>query len=253
MRNVCLVSLTLLLPTAALAQQASTSTAPSSASTRGYVAVHVGGQAGSSSSEDSFTFSAYDETATVTTDQEYGGGFLFNIEGGYAFLPRVAAGLAITRASSDADTRLSATIPHPQLFDRPRTATFSTSDATHSEIGYHLFVSYLVPVSERFDVRVFAGPSIFRVSHDLVSAITFTETTPFTSVTITGATVDERTKTVGAFHVGAGGTYRITDRFGVDGFFRFARRTVDLASVTSGTTEVKVGGAQLGVGARIGF
>jgi opacity protein-like surface antigen len=253
MRNVCLVSLILLLPAAAVAQQASTSTAPSSASTRGYVAVHVGGQAGSSSSQDTFTFSAYDETATVMNDQDYGGGFLFNIEGGYAFVPHVAAGLAITRASSDANTRLSATIPHPQLFDRPRTATFDGSDTTHSETGYHFFVSYLIPASERFDVRVFAGPSIFRVSHDLVSAITFTETSPFTSVTITGATVDERTKTVGAFHVGAGGTYRITDRLGVDGFFRFARRTVDLPNVSGGTTELKIGGAQLGVGARIAF
>jgi opacity protein-like surface antigen len=253
MRNVYLASLILLLPAAALAQQPSTSTAPSSTPTRGYVAVHVGGQAGSSSSQDTFTFSAYDETATVTNDQDYGGGFLFNIEGGYAFLPRVAAGLAITRTSDTAETRLSATIPHPQVFDRPRTATFNDSDATHSEVCYHLFVSYLVPVRERVDVRVFAGPSIYRVSHDLVSAITFTESSPFTSVTLTGATLDERTKTVGAFHVGAGGTYRMTDRLGVDGFFRFARRTVDLPNVTGGTTEVKVGGAQLGVGVRIGF
>jgi opacity protein-like surface antigen len=253
MRNVCLVSLILVLPTAAFAQQASTSPTPSNASRGAYVAVHVGGQSGSSSSQGTFTFSAYDETATVTNDQDYGGGFLFNIEGGYAFLPRLAAGLAITRTSGDADTRLSATIPHPQLFDRPRSATFDGSDATHGETGYHLFVSYLVPVSERFDMRVFAGPSIYRVSHDLVSAIAFTETSPFTSVTITSATVDERTKTVGAFHVGAGGTYHVTDRFGVDGFFRFARRTVDLPSVASGTTEVKVGGPQFGVGARIGF
>jgi opacity protein-like surface antigen len=253
MRNVCLVSLTLLLPTAALAQQAARSPSPSKASSGTYVAVHVGGQAGSSSSQDTFTFSAYDETASVTIDQDYGGGFLFNIEGGYAFLPRLAAGLAITRMSGDTDTRLSATIPHPQLFDRPRSAAFDAADATHSEIGYHLFVSYLVPVSERFTMRVFAGPSIYRVSHDLVSAIAFSETSPFTSVTITGATVDERTKTVGAFHVGAGGTYRITDRFGLDGFFRFARRTVDLPNVSGGTTELKIGGAQLGVGARIAF
>lgn len=253
MRNVCLASLILLLPAVAGAQQASTSTPSSGASTKGYVAVHVGGQAGSSSSAGSFTFSAYDETATVTSDQDYGGGFLFNIEGGFAFMPRFAAGLAITRASSDANTRLSASIPHPQIFDSPRTATFDGADATHSETGYHIFVSYLAPVSERVDVRVFAGPSIFRVSHDLVSAIAFTETSPFTSVTITGATLDERTKTVGAFHIGAGGTYRVTERFGIDGFFRFARRTVDVDNVSGGTTELKVGGAQLGAGVRIAF
>lgn len=253
MRNVCLASLILLLPAIAGAQQPSTSTPSSGASSRGYVAVHVGGQAGSSSSAGSFTFSAYDETATVTSDQDYGGGFLFNVEGGFALGARFAAGFAITRATSDANTRLSASIPHPQIFDSPRTATFDAPDASHTETGYHIFVSYLAPVSERFDLRVFAGPSIFSVSHDLVSAIAYSEASPFTSVTITGATLDERSKTVGAFHVGAGGTYRITDRFGIDGFLRFARRTVDVPNVGSGTTELKVGGAQLGVGARIAF
>jgi hypothetical protein len=217
------------------------------------VAVHVGGQPGSSSLQDTFTFSAYDETASVTTDQEYGGSFLFNVEASYAFLPRLAAGLAITRSSGDADASVSASIPNPQVFDRPRSATFTGADATHGETGYHFFVSYLFPASSRLDVRAFAGPSIFRVSHDLVSAVTFTESAPFTSVTITGATVGERTKTVAAFHVGAGVTYRVTDRFGLDGFLRFTRRTVDLPGTGTGTTEVKVGGPQLGVGARIGF
>jgi hypothetical protein len=253
LRNVSVVTLALCLPAAALAQPSAAITSSSSRTTKGFAAVHVSGQAASASLSDTFTFRIYDEAASVTNDQDYGAGFLFNIEGGYRVLPRLTAGLAITHASGDAETRLSASIPHPQVFDAPRSATFDVSDANHRETGYHIFVSYLFPVTTSLDLRVFAGPSIYQVSHDLVSGVAFTDTAPFTSVTITDATRDERSETVGAFHVGAGATYQVTDRFGVDGFFRFARRTVDLPGVTASTTELEVGGAQVGLGIRVAF
>jgi opacity protein-like surface antigen len=267
MRNASLVALALTLsaiaphqlyaqdPAAPAAQPAPASTPSSSPSTgtKAFVAVHFGGQAGSSSLRDVFTFTQYDETATVTTDQDYGGGVLFNIEGGYKFGARWAAGVAFSRTGGNADSRVTASIPHPQIFDAPRSATFDTADTNHSERAAHFFVAYLFPVNESFEMRVFAGPSVINVHHDLVAAVNFTETAPFTSVTITGTTNDEASKTVGAFHVGVGGTYTLTDRFGVDGFFRFARRTVDLPGVASGSTEIKAGGAQFGVGLRVGF
>jgi opacity protein-like surface antigen len=268
MRNASLVALALTLSavaphqvfaqdpaaTAPAAQPAPAASTPSSSSgSKAFIAVHFGGQAGSSSLRDVFTFTQYDETATVTTDQDYGGGVLFNIEGGYKFGARWAAGVAFSRTGGNADSRVTAVIPHPQIFDAPRTATFDTADTNHSERAAHFFLAYLFPVNDAFEMRVFAGPSVINVHHDLVSAVTFTETAPFTTVTITGTTNQEASKTVGAFHVGLGGTYAVTDRVGVDGFFRFARRTVDLPGVGSGTAEIKAGGAQFGVGLRVGF
>ena len=267
MRNASLVALALTLsaiaphqlyaqdPAAPAAQPAPASTpSPSpSTGTKAFVAVHFGGQAGSSSVRDVFTFPQYDETATVTTDQDYGGGVLFNIEGGYKFGARWAAGVAFTRMGGNADSNVTAVIPHVQVFDSPRTATFDTADTNHSERAAHFFIAYLFPVSDSVEMRVFAGPSVINVHHDLVSAVNFTEAAPFTTVTITGTTNAEASKTVGAFHIGLGGTYTLTDRFGVDGFFRFARRTVDLPGVGSGTAEIKAGGAQFGVGLRVGF
>jgi opacity protein-like surface antigen len=237
------------------AQPAPSASTPSSSSSgsKAFIAVHFGGQAGSSSLRDVFTFTQYDETATVTTDQDYGGGVLFNIEGGYKFGARWAAGVAFTRTGGNADSNVTAVIPHPQIFDAPRTATFDTADTNHSERAAHFFLAYLFPVSDAFEMRVFAGPSVINVHHDLVAAVNFTETAPFTTVTINGTTNQESSKTVGAFHVGLGGTYAVTDRVGVDGFFRFARRTVDLPGVGSGTAEIKAGGAQFGVGLRVGF
>jgi opacity protein-like surface antigen len=267
MRNASLVALALTLsaiaphqvfaqdPAAPAAQPAPASTpSPSSPSgSKAFVAVHFGGQAGSSSLRDVFTFTQYDETATVTTEQDYGGGVLFNLEGGYKFGARLAAGVAFTRTGGNADSNVSASIPHPQVFDAPRTATFDTADTNHSERAAHFFLAYLFPVNDSVEMRVFAGPSVINVHHDLVSAVAFTETAPFTSVSITGTTNTEVSKTVGAFHFGLGGTYAVTDRLGVDGFFRFARRTVDIPGVSSGNVEIKAGGAQFGVGLRVGF
>jgi opacity protein-like surface antigen len=268
MRNASLVALALTLSaitphqvfaqdpaakTAAQPAPAASTPSSSSSESKAFVAVHFGGQAGSSSLRDVFTFTQYDETATVTTDQDYGGGVLFNIEGGYKFGARWAAGVAFTRTGGNADSNITASIPHPQIFDAPRTATFDTADTNHSERAAHFFIAYLFPVNDSFEARVFAGPSVINVHHDLVSAVSFTEAAPFTSVTINGTTNDEASKTVGAFHFGVGGTYAVTDRFGVDGFFRFARRTVDLPGVGSGTAEIKAGGAQFGVGLRVGF
>jgi hypothetical protein len=269
MRNVCLVALAVMLPASVFAQtapasQASTTSqatsqpapapkASTGSQSKGYVAVHVGGQTVSSSLRDVFTFSQYDETATVTNDEDYGGSFLFNVEGAVRMGAHLGFGVALSRAAGDINANVTASIPNPQVFDQPRTASFEPGSMRHSETAVHFFAAYFIPAGDKFDLRIFAGPSIIGVSHDLVSAITFQETAPFTSVALTGATIDERTKTVGAFHVGVGGNYRLTDKFGVDGFLRFARRTVDLPGVSSGTTELKVGGAQLGIGVTYGF
>jgi opacity protein-like surface antigen len=262
MRNACLVALAVMLPAVVSAQQPTPTTPTPAAQTsspapardhKGFVAVHFGGQANSSHLTDTFTFNVYDEVATVSDNQEYGGGVLVNFEGGYAFHPRLAVGLAISHSSGDTDARVDASIPHPQVFDQRRQATFDVPDTNHSEIGYHFFVAYQQPVNDKLGIRVFAGPSILSVKHDLVSAIQFTETAPFTTVTITSATVTELKETAGAFHVGAGATYNVTDMIGVDGFFRFARATVDVSGVSGGNAEVRIGGAQFGIGVRVGF
>lgn len=257
------MALAVMLPAVVSAQQPTTSTTPTPAAQtsspasardhKGFVAVHFGGQSNSSHLTDTFTFNVYDEVATVSDNQEYGGGVLFNFEGGFAFNPRLAAGIAVSHSSGDTDARVDASIPHPVVFDQRRSTTFDVPDTTHSETGIHFFVAYQQAVSDKLGIRVFAGPSVLSVKHDLVSAIQFTETAPFTNVTINSATLTQIKETVGAFHVGAGATYDVTDMIGVDGFFRFARRTVDVSGVAGDNVEVRIGGAQFGVGVRVGF
>jgi len=243
---------TALTPALAHAQAATTS---ASATQQGYVAVHVGGQAGSGDLVTGFTFDQYGENAVVDTTQEYGGGFLFNVEGGYRVRHNIEVGLALSRASSSADTVITARIPHPLVTDRPRTATLTTDDFNHAETGFHFFGRYILPVTDKIDVGVSAGPSFIRVSHEIVGNVTFDDPSPFTAVTLTGAPSIDRSKTVFAFNVGANATYHVTDQVGIDGFFRFARRSTDIEGIGAGSVieDLKVGGAQFGIGVRYAF
>ena len=90
------------------------------------------------------------------------------------------------------------------------------------------------PSATAFEMRVFAGPSVINVHHDLVVGRDLHRNGAVHLGDDHRHDQHEASKTVGAFHVGLGGTYAVTDRLGVDGFFRFARRTVDLPGVGSG-------------------
>jgi hypothetical protein len=238
------------LPAAAAAQ---TAPATAAAPARGFVAVHFGGQSGSYDLADGFTFPQYEETATVVIGQEYGGGGLFNIEGGARVYGQLYAGMAITRASSGIDTTVGASIPNPLVFDQPRNATLNT-ELDHKETGFHLFARYIIPVNDQFEVGISAGPSFINTSHELVTGITFQEgSSPFTTVTLTGTTQREESKTINAFNFGVNATYRITGQFGVDGFFRYAKGSADVPGAGRDEVKIEAGGAQFGVGVRFGF
>jgi len=237
------------LPLHAAAQ----TTAPSIQSERAFVAIHLGGQAGSTDASDQFSFAQYDETATVGVTQAHGGGGLLNVEGGVRVIGPLFAGVAFSRASTAIDTRVEASIPNPLEFDRPRTAQLTPSDLDHSATGVHLFARYTQPLNARVQIGVSAGPTFYNASPAVVSGIAFQEgVAPFSSVTLTSVSVRKESETITTLNVGANVTVGVTSRIGVDGFFRYARGTWDVPG-QGGPVEVKVGGTQVGVGARFGF
>jgi hypothetical protein len=96
-------------------------------------------------------------------------------------------------------------------------------------------------LTDRLDLAIFGGPSIIRVKQDLASA---TETAEAT------ARIEEQSKTtVKAGTVGADLTYRVTDRYGIGGFVRYAGGKVNLDAAPDFT----VGGIQAAGGVRIRF
>jgi hypothetical protein len=100
---------------------------------KGYVSISGGGQAGSHDLGGSLSFQQYEETATITTTQKVKGGGLFDIGGAYRVWGKnLLAGVSFSHIASKSDVTLSATIPDPVVFDKPRTVTSSQTGAKHS-------------------------------------------------------------------------------------------------------------------------
>ena len=165
----------LLLPALASAQ---TTPAPTSATVpaRGFVAIHFGGQTGSSDLDDGFTFPQYDETASVNLAQSHGGGFLFNIEGGARVYGRIYAGLAFTPVSSDIDAIVRRQHSSPaRLRSAAQRRAALQSDWTMAKRASTCSRATSSRSTTNFEIGVSVGPSFISVSHDVVTGITFQE------------------------------------------------------------------------------
>ena len=227
---------------AAGAANASAQTQPPPANL-GFLNVNFGAQPGSHDVGTNQSFPLYGETATFTTVQENGSGALFDITGGYKIRPSFGAAVGFSNFSNTSDAAVATSIPDPLIFDRPRAATATVPDLEHSERGIHLQAVWFVPVTDKIDVALSAGPSFFMVRQDVVSM----SVTPGTQTTNFSTPTEKKTG-IGA-NIGVDGTYLITRNFGAGVFLRFAGAKVDLPSVEG----LGVGGFQAGGGVRVRF
>lgn len=212
----------------------------------GFANVSIGGQAGSHTLATSTTFDLYDEQAKVDTSQKVKGGALFDISAGYKVWRNLAAAIGYSRTSGKADAAVTASIPDPRVFDSPRTLTASAPDLKHTEQAINLMGVWMVPVTDKIDVGLSFGPSIFMVKQDLPATLTVVEPGP----TFSGLNTDSTSKTVAGINLGIDVTYLLTKEWGVGGL---ARYTAGSARLKGATDSVTVGGFQIGVGARYRF
>jgi hypothetical protein len=220
---------------------------------RGYGHLNLGVQATSHDLQQDTAFVIYDEPGRIQANGSGGGGVLFDIGGGWRVWQRLYAGLSFTSGSNTEDAALSASVPHPSIFDEFRTVTGTTPGLKHSEQAVHLHAMWRIPVTTKFDVLVGGGPTFFSAKQDLVSGITVTEIgNPTTGVNLTGVTVERASDSTVGYNLGADGTYLLTQRFGVGGFMRFTGGSVSLET-GGNTVDLDVGGFQIGVGGRVRF
>jgi hypothetical protein len=236
--SVFAVAASVLVPTIAAAQMTWTDKA--------YVTITGGGQAGSHSLTVQPAFTLYDEDSTLTSTQKAGGGPFIDIGGGYKVWQNLVLALSYSHVGGDNDAAIAAQVPDPVLFDHPRGVTTSLSGAKHSENAVHISAVWMVPVTDKIDVGVAAGPTIFMIRQDVPSGLTVTEPGP----TVTNVTSAKAKKTTGGFHLGVDVTYLLTKQIGAGLLARYTFGSINLPEATDSLT---VGGFQLGVGLRYRF
>lgn len=214
---------------------------------QGFINANVGVQVGSHDLTTNTSFTIYDETATVNTSQKVKSGVFFDVGAGYkVWGNNVLASVTYIHSSSDSDVAIAASIPDPVFFDRSRHVTATASGAKHSEDALNFDGTYMMPVTDKIDVGISAGPTLFFVSQDMISSLQVTEPGP---VVGTPSFTKVKKTTVGV-NFGVDVNYMITKRYWVGGVARYMWGSANLAGATDSLT---VGGFQIGAGLRVRF
>jgi hypothetical protein len=227
-----------------LLMSASAASAQGTPERRLFVDLGAGGQVSTRTFSESSAFTVFNETALVATNQATGRGFVFDANGGYRFARNLHFGVGFWVARPDGASASAASIPDPLVFNRPTTLTFTATDLSQTNTGVNFQIGWSTTLGNRVDVAIAGGPSIIHVKQEL-SSVAVTPNTQDAAATV----VSESATTAKAGNAGVEVGYRLSDRYGLGVFARYAGGQVDLPSVSNLT----VGGTQIGGRMRFWF
>lgn len=236
---------------------ATTAATPAAAQTlspaRYEVSANVGVQTGAS------TFTAVSsipsngaEKATITTDHGAKSALGFNVGGAARLVPRFWLGVQFATTEMKPGASVTAVVPHPILFNAPRTVEGSTDNLAHKEQNVHFELMYVLPV-QAMDVKVMGGPTFFNLTQDFVSGVTLNETYPFDTATFASATTKHASKGAVGFNAGVDISRWVSPKMGIGALIRYSRADVKFDDPDIGQQKVKAGGFEAGGGVRIRF
>lgn len=222
---------------------------------RGYINFGFGVESGTSSLSESANLTVYEEPASVTSTTNWTSGSLIDAGFGVRVWRNLTIGVGYHQEENDTDSSLTGSVPSPVFFNRPRTFDHPVV-LERKEKAAHLVIGWAIPINEKLDILLSAGPSFFRLEQDVVSSVEFGEQgSPFTTVVV-DADVRTEKKSLTGYNVGADVSYIIWSnddlRIGAGGFVRFTQATGDIQMMTT-TQSTDVGGVQFGFGARLRF
>jgi len=236
---------------------------------RGWVDVNIGAAASGAGASTStlVTPRSQELQTTAATYGKPSTGADFDFGGGYMITPRFGLGVSVSGTAHTGTVNLRATVPSPFLFNDLVTATSTRPDElirTEGAMNIHMVFA---PVnSERSFIRLFAGPTFFRYSADMVKAVRFTGSASnvrgSNRITITGFDPGTGEGSGWGFHAGADASFFFSRIVGVGAFGRYSRGTVGVddplsspltPSIPNQIQDIKVGGLQAGGGLRLRF
>ena len=221
---------------------------------RFFASLDGGFQTGSEDLVDSVTDVLYGEE--YTTDTTYmidRSGGLFRANMGLLLWRNFGFAVGFTRSTSSGTADVTAAVPNPLFFDRPREIATSVSAAGHRENMLHFQGVLALVLSDRVEVTLFGGPSRVSLDQAIVNRAVIdlnAEVSPFSDIEFADVVVTEARETGLAFNVGVDLSYMWTPSFGLGGFVQYTGGSVDMP-LAGGLTPVTVGGLQVGGGFRI--
>jgi hypothetical protein len=205
------------------------------------------------------TTELFDETAAAAAayppfSSTTGGDFA----GGVRFGPGIGFGAHFNRVSYQYQAGVAISIPHPALFNRFAADSDVTDPLKRHDNNLDLLVSYDLPTPDSWRIRLFGGPSYFKVKQQMVEDIDFDQAFSLSGVNIvdiTSSTQREVDASAWGFNVGIDVAYFFTRHIGIGGMVRMNRGTVSIAQepLSGDRAELKAGSTVAGGGVRFRF
>jgi hypothetical protein len=226
---------------------------PSSWSDRGFLSLNGTYQTTSNGFTAAMTFTQNVEAGNLTTTYDLARRPVLDVGGMGRVWRNLAVGAAVTWLSESVDGNVSASIPHPFVFNAPRTVTGTVADVSRQEIALHMDAAWVVPAGQKTQIAIFGGPSVYHVNQGLVTDVTASSVYPYDTATfVSGITVKESKSQLG-FNAGVDITFRPSKHVGVGGIVRYSRASLQFPMASGPEVTVRAGGLQVGGGLRVGF
>ncbi len=151
---------------------------------------------------------------------------------------------------------LTASVPHPLTFNKPRSVTGEVSTVQRREMGYHIDLGWRVTATPNLEFTAFGGPSIFVADQVLVTGLRLglaNEVYPFDTLAFPAVDTESQTQTVIGYNAGVDMTWRFTRTFGLGLLLRYTAGKKDFTPPDGQPIEIEVGGLQAGGGLRVIF
>jgi outer membrane receptor protein involved in Fe transport len=219
---------------------------------RARISFDVGAQVDTNRLAEAITLTKYLEPAPVTAQLPrksvpfFDGGLAVRLVG------NLGVGLSISYLTDTGEADVTAEIPHPFFYGRPRPIAGKASGVTHSELATHLDAVYVV-VLRRIDFALSGGASFFRVEQHFVTDVTYNEAYPYDTASFADATLIRTTAKKVGYNVGADVTWKFSPKWGVGGLLRYAHARVPFTANDLEVGTPDVGGLQAGGGLRLMF
>jgi hypothetical protein len=188
-------------------------------------------------------------------------GASFDFGGGVMFTNVLGAGVTFTGTAHESTSQVDIRIPHPIYNNAFATDRDAGPGVSRTEGGVNLSLVARLPIqNDRLRVRVFGGPTYFRLKTDAISDIRYLQNYGLFSlvniVDIAAVDLVEVEATAWGFHAGGDVSYFFTRNVGIGGFVRVSRGSADIDDtrvVGDAPVGVTLGGAQAGGGLRLRF
>jgi hypothetical protein len=217
------------------------------------IGVSGGIQTSGNAVSQSFTVQKNVEAETITAQTPLDQAPLFDVGGWVRLAGRFGAGVSFSRLTRTADAAISASIPHPFYYQQPRAISGTQPGLREDENAVHVDAFGLAASTDRLELTVFGGVTVFNAKQDLVTDVTYSESYPYDTATFTRAIVARQSLSKTGYNAGADVTWTFSERVGVGGLFRFSRASANDSVSSTNQVSVDLGGAQAAAGIRFRF